>query len=293
MFVAEARPACYFLKRSARWNRSAFIMRTPLIAGNWKLNKNSSEARAFIEQLKPLIAQAKGVQVLVCPVALSIEASVQAAQGSEISVGAQNTYWKESGAYTGELSPSLLQSAGVSHVLVGHSERRGRFGVPEPDLEGDAGRVFGDTDASVNLKVLALLKAGLAPIICIGETLSERQAGQTDSIVAAQVKAAVQGIEGKTLGALVFAYEPVWAIGTGETCAPEEANRVCGVVREAVRELGGEQAAQTVRVQYGGSVKADNARELLSQEHIDGALVGGASLKAETFAPIVLAAQTS
>ena len=268
-------------------------MRTPLIAGNWKLNKNSSEAQAFIEQLKPLIADAKGVQVLVCPVALSIEAAVAAAQGSNILIGAQNTYWKDSGAYTGELSPSLLQAAGVSHVLVGHSERRGRFGVPEPDLEGDAGKVFGDTDASVNLKVLALLRVGLAPIICIGETLAERQAGQTDSIVAAQVKAAVQGVEDAALGGLIFAYEPVWAIGTGETCAPDEANRVCGLVRQAVREIGGEAAAQAVRVQYGGSVKADNARELLGQEHIDGALVGGASLKAETFAPIVLAAQAA
>ena len=266
-------------------------MRTPLIAGNWKLNKNSSEAQAFIQELKPLIAQAEGVQVLVCPVALSIEATVQAAQGSGILVGAQNTYWKESGAYTGELSPSLLKAAGVSHVLVGHSERRGRFGVPEPDLKGDAGKVFGDTDASVNLKVLALLKAGLNPIICVGETLGERREERTDAIVAAQVKAAVQGVESGALGSLVFAYEPVWAIGTGETCAPDEANRVCGVVRQAVREVGGEDAAQSVRVQYGGSVKADNARELLGQEHIDGALVGGASLKADSFAPIVLAAQ--
>lgn len=182
-------------------------MRTPLIAGNWKLNKNSSEAVAFIEELKPLIADSAGVQVLVCPVALSIEAAVAAAQGSAIAVGAQNTYWKASGAYTGELSPALIQSSGATHVLVGHSERRGRFGVPEPDLEGDAGRVFGDTDASVNLKVLALLAAGLAPIICVGETLDERKSNQTDGIVAAQVKAAVAGVEASILGELVFAYE--------------------------------------------------------------------------------------
>lgn len=268
-------------------------MRTPLIAGNWKLNKNSSEAASFIEALKPLIADADGVQVLVCPVAISIEAAVRAAEGSGIMVGAQNTYWKESGAYTGELSPSLLKAAGATHVLVGHSERRGRFGVPEPDLEGEAGRVFGDTDASVNLKVLALLKAGLTPIICVGETLAERRAEQTDAIVASQVKAAVQSVEAGAVGDLVFAYEPVWAIGTGETCASDEAGRVCGVIRAAVGELGGEEAARSVRVQYGGSVKADNAAELLGQEHIDGALVGGASLKAEAFAPIVQAARQS
>jgi len=266
-------------------------MRTPLIAGNWKLNKNSAEAEAFIQELKPLIADASGVQVLVCPVALSIEATVAAASGSAILVGAQNTYWKESGAYTGELSPSLLKAAGVSHVLVGHSERRGRFGVPEPDLEGPAGRVFGDTDASVNLKVLALLRAQVAPIICVGETLAERRASQTDTVVSAQVKAAVAGVEASALNNLVFAYEPVWAIGTGETCASEEANRVCGVIRAAVEKLGGAEAAQAVRVQYGGSVKADNARELLGKEHIDGSLVGGASLKADSFAQIVRAAQ--
>lgn len=264
-------------------------MRTPLIAGNWKLNKTSAEAVSFVQELKPLIADAAGVQVLVCPVALSIEAAVAAAKGSAISVGAQNTYWKESGAYTGELSPSLLKAAGASYVLVGHSERRGRFGVPEPDLEGDAGRVFGDTDASVNLKVLALLKAGLKPIICVGETLSERRANQTDEIVSAQVKAALEGVESSALSGLIFAYEPVWAIGTGETCASEEANRVCGVIRAAVGDLGGSEAAQGVRVQYGGSVKPDNAHELLGQEHIDGALVGGASLKADSFAQIVRA----
>lgn len=266
-------------------------MRTPLIAGNWKLNKNSSEATAFIQELKPLVAGVSGVQVLVCPVALSIEATVAAAQGSEVLVGAQNTYWKDSGAYTGELSPSLLKAAGVSHVLVGHSERRGRFGVPEPDLQGQAGRVFGDTDESVNLKVRALLKGGLQPIICVGETLDERQASRTDEVVSAQVRASVEGVQPSALGDLIFAYEPVWAIGTGETCAPDEANRVCGVIRATVDQIGGASAARSVRVQYGGSVKADNARELLGQEHIDGALVGGASLKADSFAQIVLAAR--
>jgi triosephosphate isomerase len=264
-------------------------MRTPLIAGNWKLNKTVSEAVSFIEELKPLVANTAGVEVLVCPVALSISSAVAACDDSGVLVGAQNTYWKDSGAYTGELSPALLKDAGVSHVLVGHSERRGRFGVPEPDLEGEAGRVFGDTDASVNKKVLSLLSHELVPIICVGETLEERKGGQTDAIVAAQTKAAVEGVDSSQLGGLVFAYEPVWAIGTGETCAAEEANRVCGVIRAAVESLNSA-AAALVRVQYGGSVKPDNARELLSQEHIDGALVGGASLKADSFASIVRAA---
>lgn len=265
-------------------------MRTPLIAGNWKLNKSSAQARAFLEELKPLIAEVEGVQVLVCPVALFIEATIAAAQGSRVLVGAQDTYWKASGAYTGELSPSLLKEAGVSHVIVGHSERRGRFGVPEPDLAGDAGRVFGDTDQSVRLKTAAALAHDLTPIVCVGETLAERQAEQTDTIVAAQVKAATEGLDSSKLSDIVFAYEPVWAIGTGETCAAEEANRVCGVIRATVREVGGEEAGDNVRVQYGGSVKPDNARELLGMEHIDGALVGGASLKADSLAEIVRAA---
>jgi triosephosphate isomerase len=265
-------------------------MRTPLIAGNWKLNKTSAEAVAFVNELKPLIEGTRGVQVLVCPVALSIEKTVEAAAGSEILVGAQNTYWKESGAYTGELSPALIKASGATHVLVGHSERRGRFGVPEPELEGDAGRVFGDTDASVNRKVLALVRAGLVPIVCVGETLDERRVGRTDELVARQVEAAVSVLEDDELSGVVFAYEPVWAIGTGEVCAPDEANRVCGVIRAAVQKLGGESTAQAVRIQYGGSVKADNARDLLSREHIDGALVGGASLQAGSFADIVRAA---
>ncbi|MDF2441346.1 MAG: triosephosphate isomerase [Abditibacteriota bacterium] len=266
-------------------------MRIPLLAGNWKLNKTIEEANSFVNELKPLIADAKGVEVLVCPVFTAL-AAVKAASGdSAILLGAQDLYWKESGAYTGEVSAPLLKDAGCTHVIIGHSERRGRFGVPEPDLEGDAGRVFGDTDTSVNKKVVAALQHGLVPIICVGETLAERQAGTTDSIVQAQTRAALTGVDTNILGSLVFAYEPVWAIGTGETCAAEEANRVCGVIRATIEALGGSEAAQSVRVQYGGSVKPDNAADLLGREHIDGALVGGASLKADSFAQIVLAAK--
>ena len=264
-------------------------MRTPLIAGNWKLNKTTTEAIEWIEAFKPLVAGTQNVEILVCPVALAIGPLVAAAMDTEIEIGAQNTYWKDSGAYTGELSPMLLKAEGVKYVLVGHSERRGRFGVSEPDLEGEAGRVFGDSDSSVNLKVRALLEHEMTPIICVGETLSERKSEQTDAIVSAQVKAAVQDVANEKLGALVFAYEPVWAIGTGETCEAEEADRVCGVIRAAISALSSE-AGESVRVQYGGSVKPDNAQDLLSRPHIDGALVGGASLKADSFAEIVRAA---
>jgi triosephosphate isomerase len=173
--------------------------------------------------------------------------------------------------------------------VLGHSERRGRFGVPEPDLQYGAERVFGDTDTSVNKKLHAVLAAGLVPIVCVGETLQERQTGATDITVSGQVKAALKGIDAAQSSTLVFAYEPVWAIGTGETCAAEEADRVCGVVRAAIGEVLGNEVAEAVRIQYGGSVKADNAQDLLSRPNIDGALVGGASLKADSFAAIVQA----
>jgi triosephosphate isomerase len=266
-------------------------MRTPLLAGNWKLNKTISEAVAFVEELKPLVADKSGVEVLLCPVSTALSATKQAAQDSNILIGGQNLYWKDSGAYTGEVSAPLLLDAGCTHVIVGHSERRGRFGVAEPDLQGDAGRVFGDTDASVNKKVLAALQHGLVPIICVGETLSERQSGQTDSVVEEQTRLALEGVDATQLSTVVFAYEPVWAIGTGETCEADEADRVCGVIRAAVGNIGGTEAADAVRIQYGGSVKPENAADLLGRPNIDGALVGGASLKADSFAKIVQAAQ--
>jgi triosephosphate isomerase len=264
-------------------------MRTPLIAGNWKLNKTIAEATSFVNELRPLIEGANNVGVLLCPVFPALSATAQAAQGSAIAVGAQDIFWKASGAYTGEVSAALLKDAGCAYVIVGHSERRGRFGVPEPELEGDAGRVFGDNDVTVNKKALAALENGLTPIICVGETLDERKSGQTDTVVQEQTRASLRGID--AAAELVFAYEPVWAIGTGETCEAEEANRVCGVIRATVAEVLGDDAGQRVRVQYGGSVKPDNAADLLGREHIDGALVGGAALKADSFAAIVNAAR--
>jgi triosephosphate isomerase len=265
-------------------------MRTPLIAGNWKLNKTIAQAETFAVELKPLVANASGVEVLLCPVFTALYPLRTEVQGTNIMLGAQDIFWKESGAYTGEVSATLLKDAGCTHVIVGHSERRGRFGVSEPDLEGEAGQVFGDNDCSVNKKAHAALDAGLVPIICVGETLAERQNGHTDAVVQNQTALALQGIGAAQAAQIIFAYEPVWAIGTGETCDAAEANRVCGVIRAAIGAVLGSQAEELVRIQYGGSVKPDNAIELLSQPQIDGALVGGASLKADSFAAIVNAA---
>ncbi len=264
-------------------------MRTPLIAGNWKLNKTIAEAEAFIVELKPLVADVESVQILICPVATSLPVLREQIANSNIMLGAQNMFWKNSGAYTGELSPELLKDAGASHVIIGHSERRGRFGVPEADLEGEAGLIFGDNDYSVNKKVLSALENDLTPIVCVGETLIERQNNHTDAVVQNQTAMALQDVSAADSEKLVFAYEPVWAIGTGETCAAEEANRVCGVIRAAIAGVLGTGAADAIRIQYGGSVKPENAADLLGREHIDGALVGGASLKADSFAGIVRA----
>jgi triosephosphate isomerase len=266
-------------------------MRTPLIAGNWKLNKTIAEAEAFAAELKPLVADVTSAEVLLCPVFTALYPLREEVQGTNIMLGGQDMFWKESGAYTGEVSAALLEDVGCTHVIVGHSERRGRFGVPDPDLEGEAVHVFGDNDHSVNKKVHAALEAGLVPIVCVGETLTERNNGHTDAVAGNQTAMALQDVDAAQADKIVFAYEPVWAIGTGETCDATEANRVCGVIRAAVGEVLGAQAADAIRIQYGGSVKPDNAVELLAQPHIDGALVGGASLKADSFAAIVRAAQ--
>lgn len=265
-------------------------MRTPIIAGNWKLNKNIAQSREFVAQLVPLLSDTSNVDVVLCPVFTSLSATKEAIGDAPISLAAQDMYWKDSGAYTGEVSAPLLQDAGASYVVLGHSERRGRFGVPEPDLEGQAGTVFGDSDQSVNKKLAAALSHGLTPIVCVGETLAERQNGHTDAVVENQTVMALDGIAAEQIENIVFAYEPVWAIGTGETCEADEANRVCGVIRATLASGFGEEVAQKVRIQYGGSVKPENAAQLLALEHIDGALVGGASLKADSFAAIVKAA---
>lgn len=266
-------------------------MRKKIIAGNWKMNKTVGEALVLVEELKPLIADVNGVDVVICPAYTALYAVNQALTGTSIALGAQEAFWKASGAYTSQVSLPMLADVGVTYVILGHSETRGRFGVPEPDLTPDLLRTFGETDAGVNIKTQATLAAGLTPIICIGETLSERQRNETDDVVRVQVLGALAGVSAAQVGQkIVFAYEPVWAIGTGEVCAPEEADRVCGVVRHTVQEAYGAEAAEAVRIQYGGSMKADNAPELLARPNIDGGLIGGASLKAKDFSTIIVAA---
>jgi triosephosphate isomerase len=262
-------------------------MRRPIIAGNWKMNKTRAEAQALIEELKPLVAGRADVETLVCPPYTALSTAREALSGTQIGLGAQDVFWKEKGAYTGQVAPSMLADAGVKYVIVGHSETRGRFGVPEPDFDETILRHFGDSDETVNRKLKAALAAGLVPICCVGETIDERQTGTTDSIIASQTELALAGVDTAAVAGLVFAYEPVWAIGTGEVCEPDEANRVCGVIRDAVDMLHGPEAAAAIRIQYGGSVKPDNAEELLGKPNIDGALVGGASLKSGDFAAIV------
>jgi len=266
-------------------------MRKKIIAGNWKMNKTVGEATAFLEELKPLVAELTGADIVICPAYTALYAVNQMLAGTNIGLGAQEAFWKAAGAYTSQISLPMLADVGVTYVILGHSETRGRFGVPEPDLTPDLLRTFGETDAGVNIKVQATLAAGLTPIVCVGETLSERQRGETDDIVRVQVLGALAGVGAHQVAEhVVFAYEPVWAIGTGEVCAPDEADRVCGVVRHTVESAYGADAAALVRIQYGGSMKADNAAELLSRPNIDGGLIGGASLKAKDFAAVVAAA---
>ncbi len=262
-------------------------MRRPIIAGNWKMNKTCGEAVALIEELKHLIVERKDVETLVCPAYTALYSVGEALAGTGIGLGAQDVFWKDKGAYTGQISPPMLLDVGVRYVIVGHSEARGRFGVPESDFNGAILLHFGDTDVSVNRKLKASLAAGLIPICCVGETIGERKAGDTDSVVQSQTENALAGVAASAVPGIVFAYEPVWAIGTGEVCEPNEADRVCGVIRSTVERIFGGGAAAEVRVQYGGSVKPDNADELLSKPNIDGALVGGASLNAGDFAAII------
>jgi triosephosphate isomerase len=259
------------------------------MAGNWKMHKTCGETRELIADLLPLIRP--GADVVVCPPFTALSAARDALAGSPaIRLGAQNVFWKIQGAYTGQISPLMLTDLGVEYAIVGHSEARGRFGVPDPDFDGAIMLHFGDTDSSVNRKLQAALSAGLTPICCVGETIGERRAEQTDEIVSLQVENGVAGIEASAAERIVFAYEPVWAIGTGEVCGAEEADRVCGLIRTTLRRLLGDSAAESGRIQYGGSVRPDNAAELLAQPNIDGALVGGASLSARDFAAIVAAA---
>lgn len=263
--------------------------RKPFIAGNWKMNKTMAEGVALVEELKEMVSGVSGVEIAVCPTFVSLSAVSAALRGANIALGAQDTFWEESGAWTRQIAPSMLVDAGCSWVIVGHSETRGRFGTVDEKLE-EVLPYFGESDATVNRKARAAFAAGLTPIIACGELLSEREAGKTDDVISAQMGTALSGFSQEQAASMVIAYEPVWAIGTGKVCDAPEADRVCGLIRRIVGEMYGAEVAGAVRIQYGGSVKPDNAAELLHKPNIDGALVGGASLKAADFAAIVEAA---
>jgi triosephosphate isomerase len=249
------------------------MSRKSFIAGNWKLNLSVDEGVALVRALTSAAASGK-VEVAVCPTALCVYAVAQAAAGSAIGVGGQNAYWEEKGAFTGEISASHLKAAGAKYVVLGHSERR---------------QLFGETNETVNKRLKAVLAQGLVPILCIGETLAERDGGKLESVLKEQITGGLAGLTASQLGTLVVAYEPVWAIGTGRTATTAQAQEAHAFVRGVLRSIVGD-LADKIRIQYGGSVKPDNAKELLSQPDVDGALVGGASLKAADFIAIITAA---
>jgi len=246
-------------------------MKRPIIAGNWKMNNTKEQTKRLIEELKPLVKDA-ACEVVVCVPFTSLETARKAARGSNIQLGAQNVHWAEKGAFTGEISAAMLAELKVKYVIVGHSERR---------------QYFGETDQTVNLRTKAALKAGLKVILCVGETLEEREAGKTNEVVTRQTIEGLKDISRQEIKSIVIAYEPVWAIGTGRTATAEDANETIKVIRKAVRKLYGRATASSIRIQYGGSMNAKNASELMAMPQIDGGLIGGASLKAEDFAKVV------
>lgn len=243
--------------------------RKTIIAGNWKMNKTPSETKAFAEQFKAILPKTKWCDIVVCAPTVDLSAAVRAFKDSRIAVGAENVYFEKSGAYTGEISADMLADLGVRYVIVGHSERRA---------------LFGETDEIVNKKVLAALEAGLNPIICVGESLAQREMGVTMELIALQVKSALAGVSAEQMRRCVIAYEPIWAIGTGETASAQDAQEVCGAIRAALAEDFGAETAESTRILYGGSAKPGNIKELMAQPDVDGGLVGGASLKADSFA---------
>lgn len=248
--------------------------RKAVIAGNWKMNNTPAQTTALINDMKPLVADAD-CDVVLCVPYVDISAAVEAAKGSNIKIGAENVHFKASGAYTGEISAEMLNACGVEYVITGHSERR---------------QYFGETNETVNLRSKAALAAGLKTIICVGETLEQRKQGVTKEILSMQTKIALKDVTKEELANVIIAYEPVWAIGTGETATADQADEGNKFVRDAIADVYGEDTAKTVTIQYGGSMNAKNADELLSKENVDGGLIGGASLKAEDFSIIVKAA---
>lgn len=244
------------------------IMRKPIIAGNWKMNKTLQEAVNFASEVKQKIPSFESVESVICAPALFLDRLVQEVKGTDLRVGAQNMHFEDEGAFTGEISPVALKDLGVQYVIIGHSERR---------------EMFNETDESVNKKVHAAFRHGLTPIMCVGETLEERESGKWQQVVHTQTRKGLVGLTKEQVAKVVIAYEPIWAIGTGKTASAEDANEVCAYIRETVAEQYDQDTAEKIRIQYGGSVKPGNIQELMNQSDIDGALVGGASLDPNSF----------
>lgn len=246
-------------------------MRKKVIAGNWKMNKNPEEAKKYLEEFIPLVNNTNA-EVILCAPYLDLKCMVKHTNGTNVKIGAQNMHWEETGAYTGEISGSMLKSIGVEYVIIGHSERR---------------QYFAETDETVNKKIKAAFANELKPIVCVGETLDEREQGKTKEVITAQTKLALEGLTNEQVENTIIAYEPIWAIGTGKTATSEDANNSIKEIRDEICKIYGQNTAERVIIQYGGSVKPTNAKELFNTSDIDGALVGGASLKPEDFAAIV------
>lgn len=247
-------------------------MRTPFICGNWKMYKTVAEAVAFINEAKGLVANAKDVEIGIGAPATALKSLADAAKGTNIKIGGENCHWEKEGAFTGEISPGMLVEAGCSFVIIGHSERR---------------QYFGETNETCNKKVKAALANGLDVILCCGETLEEREGGKMTAVVTDHVKNGLVGLSKDEMKKVVIAYEPVWAIGTGKTATPEQAQEVHAVIRKLLADMFGGDVAEATRIQYGGSVKPENVKEIMSQPDVDGALVGGAALKPDSFAKLV------
>jgi len=251
-----------------------YAKRMTVIAGNWKMNKLPSETYNYIKEVAAKTEGAK-CKVIACVPYVNLQNAIEAAKGTNVAIGAENLHFEEKGAFTGEVSAQMLVDLGVEYVIIGHSERR---------------QYFAETDLTVNKKIKAALAAGLKPIVCVGEVLAERDDGITAEIVSIQTKRALLGVEKESLKNIIIAYEPVWAIGTGRTATPEQADEVCGIIRNVIKDLYDEETAEGTTIQYGGSMNAKNADELLEKYHVDGGLIGGASLKSDDFAVIVKAA---
>ena len=250
-------------------------MRKPILAGNWKMYKSFVEAVDFVDAVVGIIPSNDKVDAVICAPAIYLPTLVAATDDTDLAIGAQNMHFEEEGAFTGEISPAMLSNINVDYVILGHSERR---------------EMFNETDEAINKKVGAALKHGIVPIICCGETDEEREAGKTVAKVSGQIRGALQGFSAEQVTHMVIAYEPIWAIGTGKTATADDANETCGAIRSVIAELYDQNTAEAIRIQYGGSVKPENIVELLSKEHIDGALVGGASLQVESYVKLLEAA---